>query len=159
MAEHWSPVTLSSYLRDTSLGRISSSTNGYSSVLRVIDFFKIPRDDGDCVVLLLVHPGLNLLGHYLPPSKINDLLLADISRVRPVSKHDDVYMMGIEEHDMAEEVEAFDIMDLASFMEYAQIKWVHSSLVTTASRFAIQSTRCLETLHKLRQNLTNCLLG
>lgn len=113
------------------LGRMSSSTNSYSSVLRVIDFFKIPRDDGDCVVLLLVHPGLNLLGHYLPPLKINDLLLADISRVRPVSTHGDVHMMGIEEHDMAEEVEALDIMDLASFLE-----------------FAIQSTRCLETLHK-----------
>jgi serine/threonine protein kinase len=113
------------------LGRMSSSTNGYSSVLRVIDFFKIPRNDGDCVVLLLVHPGLNLLGHYLPPSKINDLLLAEISRMRPVSTHGDVHMMGIEEHDMAEEVEAFDIMDLASFLE-----------------FAIQSTRCLETLHK-----------
>lgn len=110
---------------------MSSSTNSYSSVLRVIDFFKIPRDDGDCVVLLLVHPGLNLLGHYLPPLKINDLLLADISRVRPVSTHGDVHMMGIEEHDMAEEVEALDIMDLASFLE-----------------FAIQSTRCLETLHK-----------
>lgn len=104
---------------------MSSSTNGYSSVLRAIDFFKIPRDDGDCVVLLLIHPGLNLLGHYLPPSKINDLLLADISRVRPVSTHGDVHMMGIEEHDMAEEAEALDIMDLASFLECAQFKWVH----------------------------------
>lgn len=125
MSYRRSPVALSLYLRDTSLGRMSSSTNGYSSVLRVIDFFKIPRDDGDCVVLLLVHPGLNLLGRYLPPSKINDLLLADISRVRPVSTYGDVHMMGIEGHDMAEEVEALDIMDLASFLEYAQIKWVH----------------------------------
>lgn len=83
----------------------------------MIDYFKIPRESGDCVVLLLVHPGLNLLGRYLPPLKVNDLLLADISRARPSSSHGDVYMMGIEEPDMAEEMEAFDIMDLASFLE------------------------------------------
>jgi len=83
----------------------------------MIDYYKIPRDSGDCVVLLLVHPGLNLLGRYLPPLKVNDLLLADISRVRPMSSHGDVYMMGIEEPDIVEEMEAFDIMDLASFLE------------------------------------------
>jgi len=92
-------------------------TEGYSTTLRMIDYYKIPRDSGDCVVLLLVHPGLNLLGRYLPPLKVNDLLLADISRVRPMSSHGDVYMMGIEEPDIVEEMEAFDIMDLASFLE------------------------------------------
>jgi hypothetical protein len=85
----------------------------------MIDFFKIPRENGDCVVLLLVHPGLNLLGRYLPPSKVNDLLLADISRVRSAS-HVDAYMLGTEDADVAEEMEAFDIMDLASFLEYVQ---------------------------------------
>lgn len=83
----------------------------------MIDFLEIPREYGDSVVLILAHPGLNLLGKYLPPPKINDLLLADISRVRPASSHDDVYMMGIEEPEVADEVEAFDIMDLASFLE------------------------------------------
>lgn len=83
----------------------------------MIDFLKIPREHGDCNVLILVHPGLNLLGRYLPPSKINDLLLADISRVRPASSHGDVYMMGLEEPDVVDEMEAFDIMDLASFLE------------------------------------------
>jgi len=96
---------------------MSSLTEGYSTTLRMIDYYKIPRDSGDCVVLLLVHPGLNLLGRYLPPLKVNDLLLADISRVRPMSSHGDVYMMGIEEPDIVEEMEAFDIMDLASFLE------------------------------------------
>ncbi|KAF8167825.1 hypothetical protein B0H34DRAFT_645007 [Crassisporium funariophilum] len=113
------------------LGRMASSPDGYSTTLRMIDFFKMLRENGDCVVLVLVHPGLNLLGRYLPPSKINDLLLADVSRVRPTSSHGDVYMLGIEEPDLAEEMEAFDIMDLASFLE-----------------FAIQATHCLEALHK-----------
>ncbi|KAF8973859.1 dual-domain HisK/Mak2 protein kinase [Flammula alnicola] len=98
------------------LGRMGSSLERSSTVLRMIDFFKIPRESGDCVVLLLVHPGLNLLGRYLPPSKVNDLLLADISRVRSTS-HVDVYMSSAEDPDVAEEMEAFDIMDLASFLD------------------------------------------
>lgn len=91
--------------------------DGYSTALRMLDFFKIPRENGDCIVLLLGHPGLNLLGRYLPSIKINDLLLADVSHVRPTSSHGDIYMMGVEEPDLAEEMQAFDIMDLASFLE------------------------------------------
>lgn len=87
-----------------------------STTLRMIEFFKISRESGDCVVLLLVHPGLNLLGRYLPPSKVNDLLLADISRVRTAS-HVDAYMSNSGSAGVAEEMEAFDIMDLASFLE------------------------------------------
>jgi len=83
----------------------------------MIEFFAIPRDSGDCVVLLMAHPGLNVLGRFLPPSKINDLLLGDISNARPPSSHADVYMTGIEEPDFMEEIGAFDIMDLASFLE------------------------------------------
>jgi hypothetical protein len=67
-------------------------------------------------VLLLVHPGLNLLGRYFPPSKVNDLL-ANITRTRPSSSHGEEYFTGIEELDRLEEIEAFDIMDLASFLE------------------------------------------
>lgn len=87
------------------------------TTLRFIDFLSIPRHSGDCVVLLLMHPGLNLLGRYFPPSKVNELLLADVSRARPSSSHGDIYMMGVEEPDMNEELEAFDVMDLASFLE------------------------------------------
>lgn len=83
----------------------------------MIDFFSVPKSNGDCVVLLLVHPGLNLLGRYFPPSKVNDLLLADISRTRPSSSHGDIYMMGIEEPDYIEEMDPMDVMDLASFLE------------------------------------------
>lgn len=97
---------------------MAASHDGYSTTLRLIDYVKIPRENGDCVVLLLHHPGLNLLGRYLPPSKVNDLLLADVTRTtRPTSSHGDIYMIGAEEPDIGEEMEAFDIMDLASFLE------------------------------------------
>lgn len=85
--------------------------------LRMIDFFNIPKLNGDCVVLLLVHPGLNLLGRYFPRSKVNDLLLADVSRTRPTPSQGDIYMMGVEEPDMIEDMEPMEIMDLASFLE------------------------------------------
>jgi len=115
------------------LGRMSTSNDGYSTTLRMLDYLKIPREHGDCVVLILVHPGLNLLGRYLPAPKVNDLLLADVARVRPSSSHGDILMMAVEEESrVAEVTEAFDVqMDLASFLE-----------------FAIQATRCLEHLHK-----------
>ncbi|KAJ8091390.1 Chk1 protein kinase [Marasmius tenuissimus] len=113
------------------LGRLAESKENYSPALRMIEMISIPRDHGDVVVLLLAHPGLNLLGRYLPPSKVNDLLLADVSRPRPPHSHGDVFMMDIDEADIAEEMEAFDIMDLATFLE-----------------FAIQATLCLQMTHK-----------
>ncbi|KAK7064662.1 histidine kinase [Favolaschia claudopus] len=113
------------------LGRLASSSDGSRHALRILEFFNIPRDSGDVVVLLLGHPGLNLLGRYLPPTKINDLLLPDLSRARPPSSHGDVYMMEIEEPGLLDGVGGFDIMDLASFLE-----------------FAIQATHCLEAMHR-----------
>lgn len=50
-----------------SLERLASSSEAMSTALRMIDFYTIPRTQGDCVVLLLVHPGLNSLGRYFPP--------------------------------------------------------------------------------------------
>ncbi|KAF8213626.1 hypothetical protein K438DRAFT_1902622 [Mycena galopus ATCC 62051] len=99
------------------LGRLATSSDGSRHALRILEFFNIPRDSGDVVVLLLGHPGLNLLGRYLPHTKINDLLLPDLSRARPPPAHGDVYMMEIEEPDLLEGVGGFDIMDLASFLE------------------------------------------
>ncbi|KAJ7922998.1 hypothetical protein B0H13DRAFT_1981220 [Mycena leptocephala] len=113
------------------LGRLVTTSDGSRHALRILEFFNIPRDSGDVVVLLLGHPGLNLLGRYLPPSKINDLLLPDLSRARPSSSHGDAYMMEIEEPDLLDGVGGFDIMDLASFLE-----------------FAIQATHCLESMHR-----------
>ncbi|TRM62878.1 histidine kinase [Schizophyllum amplum] len=110
------------------LAKMSTFPEGNTTTLRMIDFFTIPKDAGDVVVLLLAHPGLNLLSRHLPPSKINDLLL---SEVMPASTaFGDVYMMGIEEPDL-EEIESLEIIDLASFLE-----------------FAVQSTHCLEIAHK-----------
>ncbi|KAK2461712.1 hypothetical protein APHAL10511_006175 [Amanita phalloides] len=114
------------------LGRIATAAERYGTALRIIDFFKVPRESGDCVVLLLIHPGLNLLGRYLPSSKVNDLLLADGVRIRPSSSHSEVYMSSAEGMDLMEEMEVFDIMDLATFLE-----------------FAIQATHCLESLHRV----------
>lgn len=88
-----------------------------STTLRMIDFLTIDHENGDCIVLLVVHPGLNLLGRYFPPSRVNDLLVADVSRARPSSSYGDVFMDGMEEREVTEEREVFDIMDLASFLE------------------------------------------
>lgn len=48
--------------------------------------------------------------------KVNDILLGDTSRLRGLS-HGDLYMM--DDTDTMEEVEACDMMDLATFLEYA----------------------------------------
>ncbi|THU88468.1 hypothetical protein K435DRAFT_830560 [Dendrothele bispora CBS 962.96] len=112
------------------LGQIGSSTSGHTPVLRMVDLLTISRDHGDVVVLLLHHPGQNILGRYLPPSKVNDLLLADIHRMRHGPSLDP-YMMDTDEDGITEEMEAFDIMDLATFLE-----------------FAIQATLSLEMIHK-----------
>ncbi|TFK57700.1 histidine kinase [Heliocybe sulcata] len=112
------------------LGRLAAAPEASSTCLNLIDYFSVPRDKGDCVVLLLVHPGFNVLGRYFPPSRVNDLLLAEQKRPRPSTSQGDIYMMGMEEPEL-EEMEAFDVMDLASFLE-----------------FAVQATHCLEILHK-----------
>ncbi|KAG6919550.1 hypothetical protein DXG01_004213 [Tephrocybe rancida] len=125
----------------TLLGRIAKS-NGQGTALPLLENLKIPREHGDCVVLILAHPGLNLLGRYLPPSKINDLLLAEPSRIRTstsldatVKAEDDISVTsneGLGEIKEEEEEEEVPIMDLATFLE-----------------FAIHATHCLENLHKL----------
>ncbi|KAG6893288.1 hypothetical protein C0992_010581 [Termitomyces sp. T32_za158] len=102
------------------LGRIAKS-NGHGTTLALLENLKIPREHGDCVVLILAHPGPNLLGRYFPPYKINDLLLAEPSRIRSGTSMDgatrveDEMSMG-EGMEIAEEEET-PIMDLASFLE------------------------------------------
>ncbi|KAI1786301.1 histidine kinase [Ganoderma leucocontextum] len=113
------------------LEKMAGFPESSSATLRMIDFFTIPKTNGDCVVLLLFHPGLNILGRYFPPAKVNHLLLGDISRARPASTHRDIYMSGVEEPYIMEEMEAIEIMDLATFLE-----------------FAIQATHCLEMMHR-----------
>ncbi|KAG6891107.1 hypothetical protein C0995_014197 [Termitomyces sp. Mi166 len=117
------------------LGRMTKS-NGHGTTLALLENLKIPREHGDCVVLILAHPGPNLLGRYLPPYKINDLLLAEPSRIRSSTSMDSSMRaeddMSVGEGTEIAEEEETPIMDLASFLE-----------------FAIHATRCLENLHRV----------
>ncbi|KAJ3761553.1 dual-domain HisK/Mak2 protein kinase [Lentinula raphanica] len=123
------------------LNKIASNPQTYRPTLRMIELLTIPRDHGDVVVLLLVHPGLNLLGRYLPPSKVNDLLLADVSRARHTPSHGDLFMMDVDISDIEQEMEAFDVVDLATFLECVTIMVISLAYVlTTSDRFAIQAT-------------------
>lgn len=125
---------------------MATSSESINATLRLIEFFTIPRSQGDCVVLLLVHPGTNSLGRYYPPVKVNDILLGDISRVHSLS-HGDMYMM--DDSDMMEEVETCDMMDLATFLECVLPHcWASPFSEPKPIRFAIQATHCLELLHR-----------
>ncbi|KAF9454975.1 dual-domain HisK/Mak2 protein kinase [Macrolepiota fuliginosa MF-IS2] len=111
------------------LGKLTGTPDGNSTSLRMLDYQKIPPEHGECVVLLLAHPGVNLLGRYLPAHKVNDLLLVEPVRPRTL----DVVMGENEEvMEVGGDMDGYDIMDLASFLE-----------------FAIQATRCIEVLHKV----------
>ncbi|KAI0047651.1 histidine kinase [Auriscalpium vulgare] len=114
------------------LGRMQASTNTLITTPRMIDYFSISRVNGDCVVLLLVHPGPNLLGRYLPASKVNALLLAEAPKLRPTSSHGDVFMADMDISGFLGDTDSTDTMDLATFLE-----------------FAVQATHCLEQMHKL----------
>lgn len=101
---------------------MSAAGDAYSPTM--IEFINIPKDAGDVVVLLLLHPGQNVLARYLPSQKINDLMLA-LQPTEPT--HDeDVYMAELDGSDGV-----VQIMDLNSFLT-----------------FAIDATACLEGLHK-----------
>lgn len=55
--------------------------------------------------------------------------------------------MNADESPLTDEMEAFDIMDLASFLEWVY-RCFEARLSLTGCRFAIQATHCLEALHK-----------
>ncbi|KAI5123720.1 hypothetical protein M0805_000314 [Coniferiporia weirii] len=111
------------------LDQLSGISEATAIVLRVTDLMTLPKESGDCVILLLSHPGPNLLGRYFPPHKVNELLLGRVPNARPSPSLEDIYVVG--EPDFQEDYGTFGSMDLASFLE-----------------FAIQSTHCLEILHK-----------
>ncbi|KAI0307475.1 histidine kinase [Multifurca ochricompacta] len=114
------------------LARMQTSPEALSTTLRLMDFISISRSNGDCVVLLLVHPGPNLLGRYLPLSRINALLLAEPPALRLTTSQEDIFMSEVGDCSAPRDVESTDTMDLATFLE-----------------FAIQATHCLENLHRL----------
>ena len=125
---------------------MATSSESINATLRLIEFFTIRRSQGDCVVLLLVHPGVNSLGRYYPFTKVNAILLGETSRAHTLS-HGDMYVMG-GGLDM-EEVESCDMMDLATFLECV-IPCFRTTPLTEceSTRFAIQATHCLEMLHR-----------
>ncbi|EIW86383.1 dual-domain HisK Mak2 protein kinase [Coniophora puteana RWD-64-598 SS2] len=108
------------------LGKMAESAEAVSATLRMIDFVTIPHANGDCVALLLQHPGLNLLGRYFPPSKVNDFLLSDPNRPKPDTTFDDTYML---ESDMVNSIQldSFDVIDLASFLEVRANAFHHNA--------------------------------
>jgi len=103
------------------LGKFAGTSEGNSASFRMLEYLKIPHEHGDCVVLILSHPGPNLLGRYLPANKVNDLLLVDTARTRPVSLPDDEMMGELttfeERLEVEDDMADYDIMDLASFLE------------------------------------------
>jgi hypothetical protein len=110
-----------------SLGKLSGTPDGNAASLRMVEYLKIPHEHGDCVVLVLAHPGVNLLGRYLPTHKVNDLLLVESIRTRTISLGD----FAMEEApngegllEIGDDMEGYDIMDLASFLEYVQRFWL-----------------------------------
>ena len=142
----WVPIAVSALcvLKFTSLGRMATSSESINATLRLIEFFTIRRSQGDCVVLLLVHPGVNSLGRYYPSTKVNAILLGETSRVHALG-HGDMYVMG--DLDMMEE--PCDMMDLATFLECVLPHFRITPLSECKfTRFAIQTTHCLEMLHR-----------
>jgi hypothetical protein len=101
----------------TSLACMQTSPEALSTSLRFIDVITISRSNGDCVVLLLVHPGPNLLGRYLPLSRINALLLAVSPLSRLSTPQEDIFMNEAGEGFAFRDVENTDTMDLATFLE------------------------------------------
>ena len=96
---------------------MQTSPEATSTTLRLIDFISISRSNGDCVVLLLAHPGPNLLGRYLPLPRINALLLAEPSLLPHHASQGDVFMSELGEGGPFRDVETTDTMDLATFLE------------------------------------------
>jgi hypothetical protein len=96
---------------------MQTSNEALSTTLPLIDLISISRLNGDCLVLLLGHPGPNLLGRYLPLSRVNALLLAEPPALRLSSPQGDVFMIDAVEGGSLKDIENTDTMDLATFLE------------------------------------------
>ncbi|EJD55247.1 hypothetical protein AURDEDRAFT_140870 [Auricularia subglabra TFB-10046 SS5] len=109
------------------LSRMLNLPEAANTTLKLIEALTLPPRAGDCVVLILQHPGHNALSRFFPSAKMNDLLLAGTS---PAPVGDDSGML-VDSPAVEPEPETWDAMDIASFLE-----------------FAIQAARCLEVMHK-----------
>lgn len=111
------------------------------------------RESGDCVILLIAHPGPNELGRYFPPSRVNELLLAKTPEIyySPHSERPEYTTQSDDDdtNSRKEDFSYYSVMDLASFLEYVNaLLSVLKVLNVAYPRFAIQSTHCLELVHK-----------
>ena len=101
--------------------QIATSADASRSTLRFIDYFTIPKQNGNSVVLLLSHPGINTLGRYFSPSQVNDLLLTKQTSPPPSNSRDISMRPEDEDQGLPEDLSA---MDLTTFLELVCIATV-----------------------------------
>lgn len=138
--------------------QIAANAEASRSILRLIDYFTIPKHNGNSVVLLLSHPGINTLGRYFSPSQVNDLLLTKQTPAPLSDSHNktpplpsDLYNMPIRPEDEDQGLpEDLGVMNLTTFMESVSIAIIALPISNAYSaRFAIQATHCLDMIHRL----------
>ncbi|KZV95615.1 STKc type histidine kinase [Exidia glandulosa HHB12029] len=111
--------------------RMAALPEAANTTIKLLETLTLPPHAGDCVVLILMHPGYNALSRFFPAEKMNDLLLAGTS---PRPPNDDSMLLDtppVGESKQLADSESWDAMDIASFLE-----------------FAIEAARCLEVMHK-----------
>lgn len=86
-----------------------------NTTLKLLEALTLPPHAGDCVVLILMHPGHNALSRFFPSSRMNDLLLAGTSP-QPTDEADMLLDPPVESKPLAES-ESWDAMDIATFLE------------------------------------------
>ncbi|KZT56029.1 hypothetical protein CALCODRAFT_550887 [Calocera cornea HHB12733] len=113
---------------------LSQDQEAVGKLLRVLDYFNIPKANGDMTVLLLSHPGENILSQYFPPSKLNAVLFPQRRK-----DEDDEEVWDEQAHTVA--------MELVTFLECVISRILREAVWLTMSRFAVQATQCLEAMH------------
>lgn len=103
------------------LRRISASPDAPGRALSLVDIFTIPKANGDSTVLLLSHPGTNMLGQFFSVPKVNEIILANSSTDRTHSIKDEYKVAMDEERGDGEDVDSQSQsprhMDLITFFE------------------------------------------
>ncbi|KZT42789.1 hypothetical protein SISSUDRAFT_979545 [Sistotremastrum suecicum HHB10207 ss-3] len=86
--------------------------------LRLLEYLTIPPESGDCVVLVLSHPGYNQLARYFPSDQINDLLIPESVACPGPAFLGDIAMPDVdEEGEPFRDDEPLPLIDLATFLE------------------------------------------
>lgn len=88
--------------------------------MRLVDNYTLPSEGGNVIVLIVSHPGENHLARYFPPSRINDLLLPGKLPERVLISGEDTIMESADGF-FDDYTTSFDIIDIASFLEYGYL--------------------------------------